>query len=196
MKKINFENCENNAVINAANNKVSAVFVQELQEAFSMFPDKTNLRFKQSPQGQLIILVTVVYATGIVQHFEGAGDTDLISAIQFGMAKITKLLDGYKSEEHEIDIAKEGGNLVVELFKQYISSPMRGHIEADWYNSNGERYRCVRFSPTFNKNIKFCLKATDEVNNLIREACKPNRMKRTEAQAKIEISEQQKGEVA
>ena len=78
----------------------------------------------------------------------------------------------------------------MELFKQYINSTMRGYIEADWYNNSGERYRCVRFSSTFNGNVKFCMKATDEVNSLICEACKPEWMKKSEAEAKQQVPKQ------
>lgn len=180
MKAINFVINEVENVVE--NTKVSAAFVQELKEAFSMSPVRTDMRFKQSSKGELIISVTVVYATGMTQHFEGAGDADLISAIHFGMAKIINGLHDYKAEEHEVEIAQEGENLVMELFKQYINSTMRGYIEADWYNNGGERYRCVRFSSTFNGNVKFCMKATLEVNNLISEACKPESIRRAKQQ--------------
>lgn len=178
---MNFGNITENASTKMVDNtKVSAAFVQALKEAFLMFPAKTDMRFKQS-YGQLIISVTVTYRTGIVQHFEGAGDTDLISAIHKGMAKIIDDLSAYNAEEHEIEVAKDGENLVLELFKQYIQSPMRGYIETDWYSNKGERYRCMRFTSTFNGNVRFCLKATDEVNGLINEACKPQWMKKEEA---------------
>ncbi len=181
MKKISFNILSENASTNVVNNtKVNATFVQALKEAFLMFPAKTDMRFKQS-YGQLIISVTVTYRTGIVQHFEGAGDTELISAIHKGMAKIINDLSAYKAEEHEVEVAKDGENLVLELFKQYIKSPMRGYIETDWYSNKGERYRCMRFTNTFNGYIRFCLKATDEVNELICEACKPEWMKQEEA---------------
>lgn len=180
MKAINFVINEVENVVE--NTKVSAAFVQELKEAFSMSPVRTDMRFKQSSKGELIISVTVVYATGMTQHFEGAGDADLISAIHLGMAKMINGLHDYKAEEHEVEIAQEGENLVMELFKQYINSTMRGYIEADWYNNGGERYRCVRFSFTFNGNVKFCMKATDEVNSLIREACKPESTRRAKQQ--------------
>lgn len=181
MKKISFNILSENASTNMVNNtKVNATFVQALKEAFLMFPAKTDMRFKQS-YGQLIISVTVTYRTGIVQHFEGAGDTDLISAIHKGMAKIINDLSAYKAEEHEVEVAKDGENLVLELFKQYIKSTMRGYIETDWYSNKGERYRCMRFTNTFNGYIRFCLKATDEVNELISEACKPEWMKKEEA---------------
>lgn len=180
MKKICFTTvADNNSTVVVNNTKVSTEFVQALKEAFLMFPTKTDMRFKQSC-GQLIISVTVTYRTGIVQHFEGAGDTDLISAIHKGMAKIIDDLSAYKAEEHEIEIANDGENLVLELFKQYIQSPMRGYIETDWYNK-GDRYRSMRFTSTFNGNVRFCLKATNEVNELINEACKPEWMKKEKA---------------
>lgn len=177
MKNIKFPEVLNNEV---ENTKVNAAFVQALKEAFLMFPTKTDMRFKQSC-GQLIISVTVTYRTGIVQHFEGAGDTDLISAIHKGMAKIIDDLSAYKAEEHKVEIANDGENLVLELFKQYIQSPMRGYIETDWYNNKGDRYRSMRFTSTFNGNVRFCLKATNEVNELINEACKPEWMKKEKA---------------
>lgn len=182
MKKISFNILSENASTKMVDNtKVNAAFVQALKEAFLMFPTKTDMRFKQSNSGQLIISVTVTYWTGTVQHFEGAGDTELILAIHNGMAKIINDLSAYKAEEHEVEVAKDGENLVLELFKQYIQSPMRGYIETDWYSNKGERYRCMRFTSTFNGNVRFCLKATDEVNGLINEACKPQWMKKEEA---------------
>ena len=151
MKNLKFAEALNSEVENIVENtKVSAAFVQELKEAFLMFPVRTDMRFKQSSKGELIISVTVVYATGMTQHFEGAGDADLISAIHFGMAKMINGLHDYKAEEHEVEIAQEGENLV----------------------------------------IKFCMKATDEVNSLICEACKPEWMKKSEAEAKQQVPEQ------
>ena len=126
MKNLKFAEALNSEVENIVENtKVSAAFVQELKEAFLMFPVRTDMRFKQSSKGELIISVTVVYATGMTQHFEGAGDADLISAIHFGMAKMINGLHDYKAEEHEVEIAQEGENLVMELFKQYMNSTMR-----------------------------------------------------------------------
>lgn len=191
MRQIEFAT-ENQIAV--ANNNVSAKFVNELKEAFRMFPPKADMRFKQSPNGQLIISVTVTYERGTVQHFEDTGDADLISAILLAMGRMIEGLSEYKAEEHEVDIAQEGEDLVMEIFKQYINSTTRSYIETDWFSNKGERYRCIRFTPSFNKNVKFCLKATDEVNNLINETCKPEWMKR--AEARPEVSEQQKSEVA
>ena len=71
MKNLKFAEALNSEVENIDRKtlKVSAAFVQELKEAFLMFPVRTDMRFKQSSKGELIISVTVVYATGMTQHF-------------------------------------------------------------------------------------------------------------------------------
>lgn len=198
MKKISFENRENSTVINAANGKVSAEFVKEIKDAFLKFPKKANMRYKQSLDGRLIISLTVTYDNGISQHLEGAGDADLISAILLAMGRIIKGLSEYKAEEHEVEIAAKDEDLVMEIFKQYMNSNKRSYIENDWFSDKGERYRCVTFTPSFNMKVKFSLKATEEVNNLISEACKPEWMKKSEAEAKAkqEVPEKQESEVA
>ena len=100
MKNLKFAEALNSEVENIVENtKVSAAFVQELKEAFLMFPVRTDMRFKQSSKGELIISVTVVYATGMTQHFEGAGDADLISAKKLGKAKIINNINDNKTKE-------------------------------------------------------------------------------------------------
>ena len=109
----------------------------------------------------------------------------LLQDIRLGLIKRVIVYKLDRISRSIVDFAK-----LMELFKQYINSTMRGYIEADWYNNGGERYRCVRFSSTFNGNVKFCMKATDEVNSLICEACKPEWMKKSEAEAKQQVPEQ------
>ena len=187
MRQIQFTAAEI-TVINEVATKVNASFVTELKNAFRMFPPKANMRFKQDLNGRLIIIVTVTHENGKTQIIEGFGDADLISAIQMAMGKNIEGLHEYLKSDHEVEVAAEGENLVVEILRQYLGATTRCNIEKDWFSSNGERYRRVTFTPSFNMNVKFCLKATDEINNLITEACKPEWMK------KAEQEEQQKEE--
>ena len=181
MRTINFtQTTVENTVANVT--KVSPTFVTELKTAFRMFPPKANMRFKQDFNGRLIIIVTVTYNNGKTQTLEGFGDADLISAIQMAMGKNIEGLHEYSKTEHDVEIATESENLVVEILRQYLGATTRCNIEKDWFSSNGERYRKVSFTPSFNMNVKFCLKATDEINNLITEACKPEWMKKAEAE--------------
>lgn len=178
MKQIAFNSTEKSTAV-MDDTKVSAQFVDQLHEAFRMFPPRADMRFKQR-NGKLIIAVTVTYEGGMTEHLEGAGDADLISAILHAMGKNLRGFSDYKAEEHEVEVAKEGENLVLEAFKQYMGSTMSCYLESDWFY-RGERYRRIRFTPSFNKNVKFCLKATEEVDHLINEARKPQWRKQAEA---------------
>ena len=162
--------------------KVSPTFVTELKDSFRMFPYKANMRFKQDLNGRLIIIVTVTYDNGKTQTLEGFGDADLISAIQMAMGRNLEGFIEYLKQEHDVEVAAEDENLVVEILRQYLGATTQCYIEKDWFSSNGERYRKVSFTPSFNMNVKFCLKATDEINNLITEACKPEWMKKAETE--------------
>lgn len=181
MRKIQFSAAEI-AVVNEVATKVSVNFVTELKNAFRMFPPKANMRFKQDLNGRLIIIVTVTYDNGKTQTLEGFGDADLISAILMAMGRNLEGLSDYLKAEHDVEVAKEGENLVVEILRQYLGATTQCYIEKDWESPKGDRYRRVTFTPSFNMNIKFCLKATDEINNMILEACKPEWMKKAEAE--------------
>ena len=181
MRTINFtQTTVENSVVSVT--KVSPTFVTELKTAFRMFPPKANMRFKQDFNGRLIIIVTVTYNNGKTQTLEGFGDADLISAIQMAMGRNLEGFIEYLKQEHDVEVAAEDENLVVEILRQYLNATTQCCIEKDWESPKGERYRRVTFTPSFNMHIKFCLKATDEINNLITEACKPEWMKKAEAE--------------
>ena len=162
--------------------KVNPTFVSELKDTFRMFPRKADMRFKQDPYGRLIICVTATHQNGKTQTLEGFGDVDLILAIIAGMGRNIKGFSDYQATEHDVEVAAEGEDLVVEILRQYLNATTQCCIEKDWESPKGERYRRVTFTPSFNMHIKFCLKATDEINNLITEACKPEWMKKVEAE--------------
>lgn len=169
MRNIDFLQCVKDSA--PATTKVSGAFVSEIKEAFNKLPKLVNMRYKQIDM-KLVVTITVTYLNHIVQTLEGFADEALIDAILPAMEGELDALSEYMKTEHDICVAKEGEDLVLELFKQYLSARMRVYIDKDWYNNNGERYRTVTFTPCFENHIKFCLKATDEVNNLIEEACK------------------------
>ena len=172
------------AVVNGVETKVSTTFVTELKNAFLMFPQKADMRFKQDKNGRLIIIVTVSYDQKTKQTFEGFGDAELIYAIVNAMGRNNEMLVEYLKTEHDVEMAAENENLVIEILRQYLDATTQCYIEKDWESPKGDRYRRVTFTPSFNMNIKFCLKATDEINNMILEACKPEWMKKAEAEVK------------
>lgn len=172
MKKINFLTESNFSVTNAPS-KISASFVNQLTEAFRKFPPKVDMKYKQDATSRLIISLTVTYENGKQQHYEGAGDTDLISAILKAMGRNLSGLAEYKAEEHDVEVAQQDENMVFELFQQYLNSSMQCYIDTDWCSAMGKRYRKVRFTPSFNMNVKFCLEATPKVDGIINKATTP-----------------------
>ena len=126
------------AVVNAVETKVSKNFVTELKNAFLMFPQKADMRFKQDRNGRLIIIVTVTYNNGKTQTLEGFGDADLISAIQMAMGRNLEGFIEYLKQEHDVEVAAEGENLVVEILRQYLDATTQCYIEKDWFSSNGD----------------------------------------------------------
>lgn len=181
MRTINFLNSGSFA-INAVSTKVSSQFVSEITEAFCMCPKKVNMRFRQDQNGRLIIILSITYNNGKSQRLEGFGDSDLISAILMAMGRDNNGLSEYIKVEHEIEIAADGENLVIEILKQYLNSTTQCCIEKDWISPKGERYRRITFTPSFNMDVKFCIQATEVINQLISEACKPEWMKQAEEQ--------------
>ena len=172
------------AVVNAVETKVSTTFVTELKNAFLMFPQKADMRFKQDKNGRLIIIVTVSYDQKTKQTFEGFGDAELIYAIVNAMGRNNEMLVEYLKTEHDVEMAAENENLVIEILRQYLDATTQCYIEKDWESPKGDRYRRVTFTPSFNMNIKFCLKATEEIDNMISEVCKPEWMKKAEVEVK------------
>ena len=172
MREIKFSEISN-VVTATANNKVNEQFVKDLIFAFQCYPISVDMRYKQV-EGRLVISLVFTYANRKRQHFEGGGDSDLITALLMAMQRDSKMLAEYKPEEHNVETAEEGENLVKETFIQYFcKSKMKSYIDTDWINQQGERCRRIVFSPAFNMNIKFCLKATDDIDKIIEEGCKP-----------------------
>ena len=189
MKRINFTPIVGTEAASAASSKVETLFVSELRSVFELLPKNVTMRFKQDRSGRLIIALTIKYRTDKVQTLEGFGDADLIAAISAAMVQKYDLLHNYNAEDHDVEVAVDGENLVFEIFSRYINATTHCYIEPDWVSPNGVHYRCVTFSPSYNRQIKFCLKATDEVNHLIIEACKPDYMKKAKLEELLATEE-------
>lgn len=185
MKAI-FKRTENEVTKSNESNTVSESFVAELLEAFTKFPKTTVMRYRQINK-KLFISLLVTYRTGVQQHFEGYGDADLITAIINAQAKIFESLSSYKANEHTIDEAKEDENLVLTIFNQLLSAKKSFYIDRDWFSPEGTKFRNLTFTLGYNIHAKFCLKATEEVNKLITESCKPDWMKEEEAKAEADM---------
>ena len=58
----------------------------------------------------------------------------------------------------------------MDIFTQFINSPLKCYFENDFVTKNGNRYVCVTFNISYHKQIKFCLKRTEEIESIINNA--------------------------
>lgn len=177
MKKI-FKSMANEALAEeVVPTKVDAQFVDNLKKVFGKFPDRTVIRFRQDQAGRLIIRVEPTYANGITQVIDGYGDADLINTILSAGAGMLTELEEYHADEHDIEVAAEGEDLRLEILKQFLSSGRRGTIEPDWTSRDGKTYRRISYISPHNMEVRFCIEATENVNQLLDEVCTPEWMR-------------------
>ena len=163
-----------------ATTMVDAKFISDLMGAFRKIPQRTVMRFIQTPTGQLRInLIVEFHGAKIRQELEGYGDSELISAILNSNWGKTKVLKEYAESDHEIETAAEGENLKVEILKQFLMSGRKGTLEPDWVAPDGRVFRKVSFLSSHNLETRFCVEATEEVNKLIEDACTPEWMRKS-----------------
>lgn len=164
-----------------ATTKVDAQFVGDLQGIFEKIPSKTRMWFKQTSLGQLKIALRVEFnGVNLNERTEGFCDSDLISAILEAASGNDKPLNEYVSNEHEIEVAGEGENLISEILKQFLSSGIKGTIEPDWISPKGKVFRKATFFPSNNTFVHFSVEATEEINKLLEDACTPEWKKNSE----------------
>lgn len=148
-------------------------FVENIQKVFKRIPMWTVLRFPKDAQGLLKISLEPTYQTGMKHVLEGYGDADLVSYI-FSIA--TDVSDKYEASDHEVDSSTNDEDIRIELLKQFLENGMDGKI-SDWTNSYGVAFKRISYVLPRNLEVRFCLEATDELNNLLDIACTPEFMR-------------------
>lgn len=105
----------------------------------------------------------------LFRTYETYADANLVECIMGAMIG-TQIgaLETYNSEEHPISVSEIDPR--VDLFNQFINSPLRCRFEADFIAGNGDRYVDVTFNIAYRKQIKFCLKRTEEIDEIINKA--------------------------
>ena len=78
------------------------------------------------------------------------------------------VLKEYNSEKHILKASEFDPR--IELFRQFINSPLQCRFNADFIAGNGDRYVCATFNINYRKQIKFCLKRTAEIEAIITDA--------------------------
>lgn len=176
----NSNNNMNNNIINFSNvwgegtvahtATVDQQVVNDLFHAFMEIPQEVSVRFKNE-DGFLRMVVKMNHREKFFRTYETYADAKLVEYMLGAMrGTMVGALDAYKTEEHPLEAAEVDPR--VELFRQFINSPLRCRFDADFIAGNGDRYVSATFTVAYRKQIKFCLKRTDEIETIISDALK------------------------
>ena len=144
--------------------------VNDLFNAFMEIPQEVVVSFKNE-DGFLRMVVKMNHREKFFRRYETYADAKLVEYILGAMRGIISgALEAYKVEEHPLEASEVDPR--VELFRQFINSPLRCRFDADFVANNGDRYVLATFNISYRKQVKFCLKRTEEVELIISEALK------------------------
>lgn len=144
--------------------------VNDLFHAFMEIPQEVVVSFKNE-DGFLRMVVKMNHREKFFRRYETYTDSKLVEYILGAMRGILSgALEAYKTEEHPLEASEN--DLRIELFRQFINSPLRCRFDADFVANNGDRYMIATFNISYRKQVKFCLKRTEEVEAIINEALK------------------------
>ena len=144
--------------------------VNDLFHAFMEIPQEVVVSFKNE-DGFLRMVVKMNHREKFFRRYETYTDSKLVEYILGAMRGIISgALETYKVEEHPLEASEVDPR--VELFRQFINSPLRCRFDADFVANNGDRYLIATFNISYRKQVKFCLKRTEEIETIIHEALK------------------------
>ena len=144
--------------------------VSDLFNAFMEIPQEVVVNFKNDG-GYLRMVVKMNHREKFFRKYETCADAKLVEYMLGAMrGTMIGALEGYKAEEHILEVSETDPR--IELFRQFINSPLRCRFDADFIAGNGDRYISAIFTIAYRKQIKFCLKRTEEVETIISDALK------------------------
>ena len=144
--------------------------VNDLFNAFMETPQEVVVNFKNDG-GYLRMVVKMNHREKFFRRYETCADAKLVEYMIGAMrGLISDALRTYNSEEHPLEASEADPR--IELFRQFINSPLRCRFDADFVANNGDRYVLATFNISYRKQIKFCLKRTEEVELIINDALK------------------------
>ena len=166
---IDFGNVMGEAIV-AHTATVDEHVVNDLFNAFMEIPQEIVVKFKNE-DGFLKMVVKMNHREKFFRTYETFADAKLVEYMLGAMrGTISGALKAYKAEEHPLEASENDPR--VEIFRQLINSPLRCRFDADFIAGNGDRYMSATFNIAYRKQVKFCLKRTEEVESIIRDAVK------------------------
>ena len=144
--------------------------VNDLFHAFMEIPQEVVVSFKNE-DGFLKMVVKMNHRDKLYRKYETCADAKLVEYILGAMiGVISGALEAYKTEEHPLEASEVDPR--IELFRQFINSPLKCRFDTDFVANNGDRYVLATFNISYHKQVKFCLKRTEEVESIINDALK------------------------
>lgn len=144
--------------------------VNDLFHAFMEIPQEVVVTFKNE-DGFLKMVVKMNHREKFFRKYETCADAKLVEYMLGAMrGTMVGALEAYKAEEHTLEASETDPR--VELFRQFINSPLRCRFDSDFIAGNGDRYVSATFNIAYRKQVKFCLKRTEEVESIISDALK------------------------
>ena len=144
--------------------------VKDLFHAFLEIPQEVVVKFKNE-DGFLKMVVKMNHREKFFRTYETYADAKLVEYMLGAMrGTISGALEAYKAEEHPLEASEVDPR--VELFRQFINSPLRCRFDSDFVTKNSDRYLCATFNIGYRKVVKFCLKRTEEIEGIISDALK------------------------
>lgn len=166
---INFSNVWGEGTV-AHRATVDQQVVNDLFHAFMEIPQEVVVTFKNE-DGFLKMVVKMNHREKFFRKYETCADAKLVEYMLGAMrGTMVGALEAYKAEEHTLEASETDPR--IELFRQFINSPLRCRFDADFIAGNGDRYISATFTIAYRKQIKFCLKRTEEVEIIISDALK------------------------
>lgn len=144
--------------------------VNDLFQAFIEIPQEVVVSFKNE-DGFLKMVVKMNHRDKLYRKYKTCADAKLVEYILGAMrGMISGALEAYKTEEHPLEALEVDPR--IELFRQFINSPLKCRFDTDFVANNGDRYVLATFNISYHKQVKFCLKRTEEVESIINDALK------------------------
>ena len=139
--------------------------ITDMFSSFLSIPTEVIVGFKND-EGYLKMTVSMNFRDKFIRNFETLADYKLVECMVAAMGGTIPAPEGYLAEEHIFEASDKDPR--VELFIQFLNSPYRCHIEPDFVSPKGERFFCASFAPGYRKVVRFCLKRTEELEEIVR----------------------------
>ena len=145
--------------------KLDTQVITDMFSSFLSIPTEVIVGFKND-EGYLKMTVSMNFRDKFIRNFETLADYKLVECMVAAMGGTIPAPEGYLAEEHIFEASDKDPR--VELFIQFLNSPYRCHIEPDFVSPKGERFFCASFAPGYRKVVRFCLKRTEELEEIVR----------------------------